>query len=223
VSGSDIRALVFDFDGLILDTELPMYRAWCALFDAHGAVPPTIDEWAAEIGTLNGLDLHGLLVERATQPVDLTEADIWRRGHRDLLLAEQQARPGVEDWLAEADAAGLGVAIASSSEAEWVLPLLERIGLHASFRHVVTAGGELGPKPAPDTYIEACARLGVDPAEALAVEDSPHGIAAAKAAGLRCVAVPHELTETLDLSAADLRLASLAECSLADAMARLAR
>src|SRR4029077_20095089 len=86
-------------DGLILDTELPMYRAWCALFETHGAAPPTIDEWAAEIGTLNGLDLHGLLVERATRPVDLAEADVWRRGHRDLLLAEQQARPGVVDWL----------------------------------------------------------------------------------------------------------------------------
>ena len=162
---------------------------------AYGAVPPTIDEWAAEIGTVNALDLHGLLVERATRPVDF----------------------------AEADAAGLGVAIASSSEAEWVLPLLERIGLHASFRHVVTTGGELRPKPAPDTYLEACVRLGVEPAHALAIEDSPHGIAAAKTAGLRCVAVPHELTETLDLSAADLRLGSLAECSLADAIARLAR
>jgi HAD superfamily hydrolase (TIGR01509 family) len=217
----DIHALVFDFDGLILDTEVPMYRAWCALFVAYGAVPPTIDEWAAEIGTVNALDLHGLLVERATRPVDLAEADVWRRGHRDLLLAEQQARPGVADWLADAGAAGLGVAIASSSEAEWVLPLLARIGLDAGFRHVVTAGGELRPKPAPDTYLEACARLGVDPRHALAIEDSPHGVAAAKAAGLRCVAVPHELTETLDLSAADLRLSSLADCSLADAIARL--
>jgi HAD superfamily hydrolase (TIGR01509 family) len=217
----EIHALVFDFDGLILDTELPIYAAWCALFEDHGAYPPTIEEWAAEIGTVGGLDLHGMLVERAARPVDLTEADVWRRGHRDLLLAEQQARPGVEDWLADADAAGLGIGIASSSEAEWVLPLLERIGLHARFRYVVNAGGALRPKPAPDVYLEACARLGVDPAHALAIEDSPNGIAAAKAAGLCCVAVPHLLTETLDLSAADLRLASLAECSLAEAVERL--
>jgi HAD superfamily hydrolase (TIGR01509 family) len=217
----DIEALVFDFDGLILDTELPIYRAWYELFERHGAQPLSIDEWAAEIGTVRGLDLPGLLVERATRPVDLDEAAVWRRAHRDLLLAEQQARPGVEEWIAEAEAAGLGVAIASSSEADWVLPLLERIGLHTRFACVVNAGGALGAKPAPDTYLEACARLGVEPASALAIEDSPHGIAAAKAAGLRCVAVPHELTETLDLSAADLRLESLAECSLADAIARL--
>jgi HAD superfamily hydrolase (TIGR01509 family) len=216
-----VRALVFDFDGLILDTELPIYAAWCALFADHGARPPTIEEWAAEIGTVAGLDLHGMLLERATRPVDLAEADIWRRSHRDLLLAEQQARPGVEAWLAEAEAAALGIGIASSSEADWVLPLLERIGLHTRFRCVVNAGGALRPKPAPDVYVEACARLGVDPAHALAIEDSPNGITAAKAAGLRCVAVPHQLTETLDLSAADLRLESLAECSLADAIDRL--
>jgi len=146
---------------------------------------------------------------------------VWRRAHRDLLLAEQQARPGIADWLAEAEAGGLGIAIASSSEAEWVLPLLERIGLHTRFSHVVNAGGPLRPKPAPDVYVEACRRLGVAPQRSIAIEDSPHGIAAAKAAGLRCVAVPHELTEPLDLSAADLRLASLAECSLSDAIARL--
>jgi beta-phosphoglucomutase-like phosphatase (HAD superfamily) len=127
----------------------------------------------------------------------------------------------VEEWLAHPDPTGLGIGIASSSEAEWVLPLLERIGLHARFEHVVNAGGSLRPKPAPDVYLEACRRLGVDPARALAIEDSPHGITAAKAAGLRCVAVPHELTETLDLSAADLRLASLAACPLADALAQL--
>jgi HAD superfamily hydrolase (TIGR01509 family) len=217
----EVRALVFDFDGLILDTELPIFRAWCALFEDHGAPPPTIEEWAAEIGTVGGLDLEGMLVARATRPVDLDEAEVWRRAHRDLLLSEQRARPGVDGWLAEAEAAGLGIGIASSSEAEWVLPLLERIGLHARFEHVVNAGGALRAKPAPDVYVEACARLGVDPAHALAIEDSHHGIAAAKTAGLRCVAVPHELTENLDLSAADLRLASLAECTLAEALVRL--
>src|SRR5436309_685938 len=161
-----------------------------------------------------------------------------RAGGRSRMIGQAQIRrPGPSPSVAcgdrgpEVEAAGLarrrsaapGRRPPSSSEAEWVLPLLERIGLHASFRHVVTTGSELRPKPAPDTYLEACLRLGVEPAHALAIEDSPHGIAAAKTAGLRCVAVPHELTETLDLSAADMRLGSLAECSLADAIARLAR
>ncbi|MDZ4826853.1 MAG: HAD-IA family hydrolase, partial [Actinomycetota bacterium] len=78
-------------------------------------------------------------------------------------------------------------------------------------------------KPAPDLYLEACAALGVDPRDALAVEDSPNGIAAAKAAGLRCIAVPHAITVQLDLSAADLIVPSLADISLSDTLAQLLR
>ena len=98
---------------------------------------------------------------------------------------------------------------------------LERLALRHRFTHVVTAGGALKAKPAPDTYLEACARLGVDPGAALAVEDSPNGIAAAKAAGLTCVTVPNTITQGLDLSAADLRLSSLADRTLADVLAQL--
>ncbi len=220
--GREIRAVVFDFDGLVLDTELPIFSAWCAVFEAHGAAPPTIEEWSAEIGTVGVVDVHAWLVERADRPVDVEAVNEARRAHRDRLLAEQRVRPGVEAWLAEAEASGIGVAIASSSPADWVLPLLDRLGLRSRFAAVVTADGVLRAKPAPDTYLEACAHLGVEPGEALAVEDSPNGIAAAKAAGLHCVTVPHALTETLDLSAADLRLASLADCTLAEALERLA-
>ena len=85
-----------------------------------------------------------------------------RRAHHQALVAQEVARPGVEAWLDEADAAGLGLAIASSSPASWVLPLVERLGLRARFSAIVTAEGALRGKPAPDTYIEACARLGVE-------------------------------------------------------------
>lgn len=218
---TDIRAVVFDFDGLVLDTEVPVYVLWCAAFEAHGASPPTIDEWSATIGTADELDVHAWLVERADRPVDRAAMDEVRRARRDALLAREDARPGVIAWLAEADDAGLALAIASSSPAEWVAEHLGRLGLRERFACVVTAGGTVRGKPAPDTYLEACARLGVATGNALAVEDSPHGIAAAKAAGLRCVAVPNALTETLDLSAADLRLGSLADCTLAEVFHRL--
>jgi HAD superfamily hydrolase (TIGR01509 family) len=216
-----IRAVVFDFDGLVLDTEVPVYAAWCAAFEAHGAVPPTLEEWAAEIGTAGGLDLEAWLVERATRPVDIDAVQLARRAHRDELLEHEQVRAGVESWIDEAEAAGFGVSIASSSPSEWVVEHLERLALRHRFTHVVTAGGALRAKPAPDTYVEACVRLGVDPHAALAVEDSPNGIAAAKAAGLTCVTVPNTMTEGLDLSAADLRLTSLADHTLADVLAQL--
>ncbi len=218
---SAIRAVVFDFDGLVLDTEVPVYAAWCAAFDAHGAVPPSIEEWSAEIGTAGGLDLEGWLVDRATSPVDVDAMHARRRAHRDELLELEQVRAGVDAWIDEAEAAGYGVAIASSSPSDWVAEHLERLTMRHRFAHVVTAGGALRAKPAPDTYLEACAQLAVHPSEALAVEDSPNGIAAAKAAGLRCVTVPNTITETLDLSAADLRLVSLADCTVADVLAKL--
>jgi HAD superfamily hydrolase (TIGR01509 family) len=218
----EIRAVIFDFDGLVLDTELPIYTAWCAIFEAHDAIPPTVEEWAEGIGTTEGLDVESWLRARAgDREFDFEALNVRRRAHRDALLELEHALPGVEAWLDEADAAGYAVAIASSSPDDWVHEHLDRLELRARFRTIVTAGGALRSKPAPDTYLEACARLGVEPRDALALEDSPNGIAAAKAAGLRCVTVPHPLTAALDLSAADLRLESLAHCTLAEALSRL--
>jgi HAD superfamily hydrolase (TIGR01509 family) len=217
-----IEALVFDFDGLILDTEGPVFTAWCEEFDAHGCGPLTIEEWAAEIGTTGGLDLVAIIRERATRPFDEDVMHVRRRVRRDELLLQETTRPGVHQWLDDADTIGLALAIASSSPLDWVEPHLERLGLRDRFACLACFGGGLAGKPAPDTYLAACAALGVEPAAALAIEDSPHGVAAAKAAGLRCIAVPHEITERLDLSLADLRVTSLADVTLREALDRLA-
>jgi HAD superfamily hydrolase (TIGR01509 family) len=222
-----IAGIVFDFDGLILDTEGPVFTAWQEAFEAHGAPRLTLDEWAKEIGTADGLDLVGLLRSRGTRPVDEAAMHARRRTRRDELLVGETTRPGVEAWLDEADTLGLPAAIASSSPRDWVEPHLERLGLRhrfvfiACFGDVSSEGRIVGGKPAPDTYLAACAAIGVAPAEALAIEDSPHGVSAAKAAGLWCVAVPHEITERLDLSHADLRLRSLADVTLQQAIRRL--
>ena len=152
-----LRAVVFDFDGLVLDTELPVYASWCAAFVAHGADPPTLEEWSVTIGTADEVDVHAWLTERADRPVDRAAMDASRRAHRDALLEVEVARPGVIEWLAEADAAGVHLAIASSSPADWVEEHLGRLDLRARFATVVTAGGALRGKPAPDVYLEACA------------------------------------------------------------------
>jgi HAD superfamily hydrolase (TIGR01509 family) len=217
-----VDAVVFDFDGLVLDTEAPVYAAWCATFEAHGCTPPTLEEWGAYIGTdSDDRELLQLLVTTASRPVDVDEMHAVRRAHRDALLAAEDVRPGVKAWIDEAIGAGLGIAIASSSPDDWVLGHLDRLGLRMHFGHVMCAGNGRSAKPAPDTYVAACAALGVQPHRALAVEDSAHGVTAAKAAGLLCVAVPNSLTEALDLSAADLRLDLLADCSLQAAVARI--
>ena len=218
-----IEAVVFDFDGLILDTEGPVFTAWQEEFEAHGCPPLTIEEWSAEIGTVGGLDLVEIMRSRATRPFDEDAMHERRRIRRDELLASESALPGVHAWLDEADARGLALAVASSSPRDWVEPHLERLGLLQRFAFVACYGEGIAGKPAPDTYLVACAALGVEPRAAIAIEDSPHGVTAAKAAGLWCIAVPHHITERLDLSHADLRLPSLAETTLGDVLVRIDR
>src|SRR5205085_3170847 len=99
-----IRAGVCDFDGLILDTEGPVFESWQHVFAEHGCPPITLDEWATEIGTSGALDLERMLVARATQPVDLDAMHEQRRARRDALLGAEVVRPGVVAWLDEADA-----------------------------------------------------------------------------------------------------------------------
>jgi len=219
----DTRAIVFDFDGLILDTETSIYTSWQRVFDEHASGPLTIEEWSAEIGTIGGLDVIALLQSRANGSLDIDAIQTARRAHRDALLAAESVRPGIVDWLDAARVLDLGIAIASSSEREWVEPHLLRLGLRDRFGHLACADAVVAAKPAPDTYLAACAALGLSPRDAIAVEDSPAGIEAALAAGLRVVAVPNAVTAQLDVSAADLVLPSLAACSLADALERLAR
>jgi HAD superfamily hydrolase (TIGR01509 family) len=218
----NVEALVFDFDGLILDTEGPVFTSWQEEFAAHGCPPLSIQEWSAEIGTVGGLDLVDLIRARATRPFDPGAMETRRRRRRDELLARETVLPGVTEWLDEADALGLGLAIASSSPRDWVEPHLERLGLRQRFAHVACFGPGIAGKPAPDTYLAACRALAVEPGRTLAIEDSPHGVTAAKAAGMLCVAVPHAITENLDLSHADLRLRSLSETTLQEVLARIA-
>jgi beta-phosphoglucomutase-like phosphatase (HAD superfamily) len=137
------------------------------------------------------------------------------------LVDVERARPGVEAYLEAAQRRGLRLAVASNSRREWVAPHLARLGLLERFAHLSCWAPVRPPKPAPDLYLDAAAALGVRPTDALAFEDSPAGVAAAKAAGLRCVAVPHPLTARLDLSAADLIVPSLTDYPLPALLARL--
>jgi len=212
-----IRALLFDFDGLLLDTEGPSYRAWVEVYERHGHELP-IDTWAAAIGTIDGFDpvrhLQGL-------GVTLDAAAEEARRRRDLDLCDlEELRPGVADLLAEADRRGLRTAIVSSSDEDWIARHLDRHDLLDRFDAIVCANGDAArAKPRPVLYLEALERLDVRAEEAVAFEDSPNGAAAAKAAGILCIAVPNEVTSALDLSAADRVVRSLEDVDL-DALAR---
>lgn len=219
-----IRGLIFDFDGLILDTELPTYRAWLEVYQAHGH-ELSLETWSAGVGTWGGFDPHADLEARCGRSLDPEVVHTRRRLRVQALLADEVARPGVRAYLADASRLGLRLGVASSSPIDWVEGHLERLGIRSAFGVVSCAGDGVPAKPAPDVYQCALETLGLDPREAIALEDSAHGTTAARAAGLFCVAVPNQVTACLRFDHANLCLSSLADLPLehliATATARL--
>jgi putative hydrolase of the HAD superfamily len=215
-----IRALIFDFDGLIIDSETPLFDIWHEMYRQHGA-ELTIDSWRHALGTEGGFDPYADLAARTGHvlPREATAAHVRRehiaRCEREPLLA------GVAECLGEARAARFGTAVASSSPRWWVEPWIERHGLGPSIDTICTRDDVRRVKPAPDLFLLAAERLGAAPAECVVFEDSPNGIRAARAAGMWAVAVPNALTRTLEFPGPHLVLASLGEHTLADVLRRL--
>jgi HAD superfamily hydrolase (TIGR01509 family) len=215
-----VRAVVFDFDGLILDTETPLFQAWSEVYRQHGQ-ELRVEEWAAVIGHgPSHFDPVADLQGRLGRPIDrdLVQANR-RRRYLDLLSA-MPALPGVREWHLEAIRRGFKVGVASSSSRAWVTGHLERLELGPW--HCIRCGDQVERlKPAPDLYLAVAECLEVAPGEALAIEDSGPGTQAARAAGMRCLAVPRSMTAGHDVSAADLVISSLAEVGLAGVLGQL--
>ena len=212
--------LVFDFDGTILDTERSVHVSWSELWAEHG-IELSRDRWQSIIGTEHGFDPWAELERLVGHPLDPSLQER-RRARRDEDLFAQTIRPGVLAWLDEADHLGVPVAIASSSPPDWVDRHLVRLGILDRFGYLACCDGTVPSKPDPTSFRLACEAIGADPSVSVAVEDSPNGIAAAVAAGLYTVAVPHPLTADLDLTAADVVVDSLEELTLGDALRRAA-
>ena len=216
-----IRALVFDFDGLIVDTEGPIFSVWQRIYRERGQELPR-EQWLTIIGTSTGpfdplLDLR----ERTGESLDQKELDALERLYYKEATAMQQLLPGVERYLAEARRLGLKTAIASSSRSNWVMDHLERFGIDEHFDAILCREDVSRTKPDPELYQKALERLSVPAAETIAFEDSANGIRAATAAGIFCVAVPNPLTADLDLTEAGMRLKSLEAISLTALVARI--
>lgn len=214
-----VDAVVFDFDGTMLDTETPYFYAWCEAYTEHG-LELTIEEWATCLGTHGGFNPVEDLTSKGAA-FDEVELLTRIRARKDELTDVDTLLPGIREWLHDAAELGLAIAVASSSTHDWVNGHLIRLALADRFGHVSCREEGVPAKPEPDLYLRACEALGVDPRRALAVEDSPNGVLAAKAAGMYCIAVPHELTASLDLAAADLILPSLATQPLQQVIAEL--
>jgi HAD superfamily hydrolase (TIGR01509 family) len=218
--GGVIRALLFDFDGTLVDTESICHRSWEQTYRDHG-VELAWDRWAAGIGTLEGFDELAHLEELVGAPVDRDAVSEEHRARALELVAVEPLRPGVAEYLDEAHARGLKTAIVSSSGRTWIDPILERLGRDRWDTFAVAAGDVTRAKPAPTLYLEALAELGVEPHEAIAFEDSLNGVAAARAAGVFVVAVPNATTARLEVEG-DVTLASFEDHSLTELLARVA-
>lgn len=210
-----LKAVIFDFDGTILDTESPDYQSWREVYASHGH-ELDFELWCLGVGTLGGFDPYEHLETLVQTTVDRVEIRRIVRARNLELLVDAPLREGVEDRIAEALAMGLGLAVASSASHSWVSGNLERHRLIGHFQALSCAGGDVPPKPDPAVYLGALEALGVAAHEAVAFEDSPHGVAAAKAAGIHCIAVPNPVTNLLDFSRADLVHTSLSAVSLAE-------
>lgn len=209
-----IKGLVFDFDGLILDTETPEFVVLQKIFEDYGTTLP-VTKWAAALGaSLAAFDPFVYLEDIIKRPVD--RAGLYKTyKERSLVIINQQPPlPGVTQTLQRAQELGLKLAVASSSPNAWVTSHLSRLGLIDCFDFILTAEDVHYLKPDPELYLSAVARMGIPSAEALAFEDSPNGIQAARDAGLYCVAVPNPVTLLLDTDHADLVIDSLLSVSL---------
>jgi HAD superfamily hydrolase (TIGR01509 family) len=206
-----IQALVFDFDGLILDTETPLIDAYAAVHAQHGVAfdrslfirsvghaDYSFDPW-------HGFSPHS----------DRAALELQRRAAKDDFILQQPVLPGILALLDAARAAGLRLGLASNSPHSWCDAHLTRLGLLGHFHHVGCREDVPSPKPEPDLYRLAVNQLGVRPHAAVAFEDSHTGTLAARRAGLKVVAVPNPSTAHHDFSNADLLVPSLAEVSLA--------
>jgi HAD superfamily hydrolase (TIGR01509 family) len=210
-----IEAVIFDFDGVILDSETPEYESHRRIYERCDA-ELTIADWCGAIGLwTEGHDDQRFraLCERSARAPSRDEYHAERRRIFDELIPREPMR-GILDLLTALKGAGIPTAIASTAPSRWVVPAAERIGVRSLFDVVVTGEEVARRKPAPDVYLEAARRLGADPAQSIAVEDSGPGIAAARAAGMLTVAIPHWLTESHDISAADLQVAHAGELTL---------
>lgn len=198
-----IEAVLFDFDGVVVDTEWAIYQAWRRTFQAHGHELPLelytrcigsdFDTWSPKTHledlTGNSFDWHDLDARRQVEIVSELEGS--------------QAMDGVVEALDACEGKGLRLAVVSSSSHHWVDGWLERIGLLKRFRTTVCRGDAPRIKPAPDLYLEAASRLDLPPATCLVIEDSLNGVLSAKAAGMTAWAVPNRVTSCLDFSPAD--------------------
>lgn len=210
-----IEALIFDFDGLILDTESSALQTWQEIYTECGCDLP-FETWGKSIGgsAAEPFDACEYLETLLGRPVEREVLRERRRKRHVELVEALLPLPGVEDYLREAKQLGLKIGLASSSRHEWVDTHLARLGLLEYFDTIKCRNDVAHVKPDPALYLAVLDALHVRAHQAIVFEDSPNGIVAAQRAGVFSIAVPNAITCQLPLEHADLRLISMKDMPL---------
>lgn len=204
-----IKAIIFDFDGTIIDTETAWYEAFREAYRTHD-VELTLELYSQCIGTsLHSFNPYEYLVTHLNLPIDLDEFRSLVRSRHSLLMEKEAVRPGILEYLKQAKAHGLKIGLASSSERAWIDKYLNQLEIHSYFDCIRTANDVAKVKPDPELYQQTLACLGASPREAIAIEDSPNGARAAAAAGMYSVIIPNTITAALEFEESNYRLESL--------------
>ncbi|GIF04150.1 HAD family hydrolase [Actinoplanes siamensis] len=217
-----IEALIFDFDGLLMDTESTLLDSWRWEWRQHGLELDETGFFADHGGDVSELR-YAALARAVGVRFDRAASHARRMAYRESVHAGLGLSPGIASWLNEAARLGLRLAVASSSPASWVRANLARTGDLTRFE-ILACGDEVAAhKPDPAVYHLALAKLDLKADQAVAFEDSPHGVTAARTAGLRCVAIPNLFTPESRYAHADVVLPSAATTILSEVLARAAR
>lgn len=208
-----IKAVIFDFDGLILDTETAWYESYKEVLKEQFEMELPLEEFAKCVGS-NDNWLFKYLEKEITDHLDAD--DIRRRAGilHTQYVKEAQAREGVVEYLTDAHKAGLKIALATSSTRDWVTTHLTNLNLISYFDHLITKDDVERVKPAPDLFLKTIDVLGVEPHEAVVFEDSLNGLVAALEAKLPTVIIPNPVTDLLPFENYHLKLNSMADMSL---------
>jgi HAD superfamily hydrolase (TIGR01509 family) len=209
----NLEAVIFDFDGLIVDTEKPGFDSWNDIY-AEFDQKLTLLDWTKATGYVGGFDPSLHLEALLGRKLDWTQLSPRREARNWDLTLKQPVLPGIKELMLAAKQAGARIGVASNSGFGWVNDGLERLGLRGLVETIATRDMVINPKPAPDVYLKAAETLQVDPASSVALEDSEPGSRAAKAAGMRVIAIPNQFSENQDLSVADLVVPSASALSL---------
>jgi putative hydrolase of the HAD superfamily len=211
-----MQAIIFDFDGIIIDTETPSYQAWEEIYVEYGLEMP-IDLWLSFLGGTGESDYNP-----GRHIASLLDGDFDRAAAEEKqnerfleLVRNQPLMPGVTAYLETAKTLGLKLGVASSSPARWVVGHLEQRGLKHYFDAITTCDDVEHTKPDPTLFLLTLERLGVDAGQALVFEDSLNGVRAAKSAGIFTVAIPNEISAHAPVEDhADMMLSSFEDLPL---------